>query len=263
MGFDVVTFLAQIVNLFVLIWILKRFLYRPVLQIIDQRRQMIASTVKEAEEKLASAKQTEADLQKQKQTFETSYQQQLMQMDADIAQQKKLMTDQLMADVEDKKLHLQEALNRSFDNAEQAIQTMIAEEFMALTQKVLSEWTEQTSVDQMILLFEKKILSLSKKQRNHLQELFESLHTIQFISGEKLNKAQKEAVRHVLASQFEINPKLNLQFKVNSAVLLGFEMRMGDFILEWTLNAYLQEINERLKTNISGMIVPKQGKAEK
>ena len=31
MGIDLVTLIAQIINLLILIWLLKRFLYRPVL----------------------------------------------------------------------------------------------------------------------------------------------------------------------------------------------------------------------------------------
>ena len=38
MGFDLVTFIAQIVNLFVLVWLLKRFLYRPILEVIEKRQ---------------------------------------------------------------------------------------------------------------------------------------------------------------------------------------------------------------------------------
>ena len=38
MGFDLVTFVAQIVNLFVLVWLLKRFLYRPILEVIEKRQ---------------------------------------------------------------------------------------------------------------------------------------------------------------------------------------------------------------------------------
>ena len=51
MGFNLTTFLAQIVNLFLLIWLLKRFLYRPVLAIIEKRQHQIKQNMQEAEEK--------------------------------------------------------------------------------------------------------------------------------------------------------------------------------------------------------------------
>ena len=50
MGFDLVTFIAQIVNLFVLVWLLKRFLYRPILEVIEKRQQEIRNKLQAAED---------------------------------------------------------------------------------------------------------------------------------------------------------------------------------------------------------------------
>lgn len=49
MKFDLTTFLFQIVNFIVLLFILKRLLYKPVKEIIEKRRAMIENTVKDAE----------------------------------------------------------------------------------------------------------------------------------------------------------------------------------------------------------------------
>ena len=41
MDIDKITFVAQIVNLIVLIWLLKRFLYKPIIQAVDKRQSAI------------------------------------------------------------------------------------------------------------------------------------------------------------------------------------------------------------------------------
>lgn len=38
MDFDWTTFILEIINFLILIWILKHFLYRPVLKVISERR---------------------------------------------------------------------------------------------------------------------------------------------------------------------------------------------------------------------------------
>lgn len=43
------TFVLEIANFLVLVWILQRFLYRPVLAVIERRRTAIAKTLSEAE----------------------------------------------------------------------------------------------------------------------------------------------------------------------------------------------------------------------
>ena len=49
---------AQVVNFLVLVWLLKRFLYKPVLQAIDAREKQVASQLaKAAEERAQAAKE--------------------------------------------------------------------------------------------------------------------------------------------------------------------------------------------------------------
>ena len=49
MQFDFTSFVLEILNFLVLVWILKRLLYRPVLNMLDTRRQKIADESVQAE----------------------------------------------------------------------------------------------------------------------------------------------------------------------------------------------------------------------
>src|ERR1035438_10738701 len=60
---DWFTVLAQVVNFLILVWLLKRFLYRPILDAIDAREKRIAKELADAD-----AKKTEA--QKERDEFE-------------------------------------------------------------------------------------------------------------------------------------------------------------------------------------------------
>ena len=48
---DWFTVVAQTVNFLVLVWLLKRFFYRPILNAIDAREQRIAAALAEADAK--------------------------------------------------------------------------------------------------------------------------------------------------------------------------------------------------------------------
>lgn len=61
MGLDASTFVIEIVNFVVLVWILKRFLYRPVLGVIAQRRAAIERSLADAQ-----AARTEAQALKER-----------------------------------------------------------------------------------------------------------------------------------------------------------------------------------------------------
>ena len=86
MGFDVITFLAQIVNLLVLIWLLKRFLYHPVLQIMEKRQQEVSSAITSANEKLSNATAIESEFVQKQLNFDAERQKQLDALEKEMAQ---------------------------------------------------------------------------------------------------------------------------------------------------------------------------------
>jgi F-type H+-transporting ATPase subunit b len=70
-GFEPILFLAQIVNFLIIFWVLKRFMYKPVLKLLDERREKIELGLKHAEEaerKLAESIQKEEEILKKAQS---------------------------------------------------------------------------------------------------------------------------------------------------------------------------------------------------
>ena len=66
MSIDWVTVLAQIANFLVLLWLLKRFLYRPILDGIDAREAEIAKRIAAAAEAQHAAQTAESQYIKQR-----------------------------------------------------------------------------------------------------------------------------------------------------------------------------------------------------
>lgn len=68
LGIDLVQLAAQLINIVILIFVLKKFLYRPVLKILDQRRESIErglSLEKQLEEKLKQVEEKEQERSRQ------------------------------------------------------------------------------------------------------------------------------------------------------------------------------------------------------
>ena len=66
MRIDWSTLALQLVNFAILVWLLQRFLYRPVLRVIDARRQAADTRYAEAQRTAAAAKQQLAELEAQR-----------------------------------------------------------------------------------------------------------------------------------------------------------------------------------------------------
>ncbi len=59
MPIDWFTVAAQVINFLILVWLLKRFLYKPILAAIDEREKGIAAQLASAEAKKAERKRNE------------------------------------------------------------------------------------------------------------------------------------------------------------------------------------------------------------
>lgn len=63
-GIQPILLLAQIVNFLILLFLLKKFLYGPIVKVLDQRKQTIEDSLKNAEKIEANLAKTEEDYQK-------------------------------------------------------------------------------------------------------------------------------------------------------------------------------------------------------
>jgi len=67
---DWFTVVAEAINFVILVWLLKRFLFKPILHAIDEREKGIATQLAEAEAKKAEAQKERDDFQHKNEAFD-------------------------------------------------------------------------------------------------------------------------------------------------------------------------------------------------
>ncbi|QID18836.1 hypothetical protein G3580_15130 [Nitrogeniibacter mangrovi] len=99
MQLDWTTFLLQIINFLVLVWLLKRFLYRPVMDVIARRQAAIDQSVADARATEANARSLRADYEARLAELDTQHARQLAKLADEIAQERQRRMDRLDADM--------------------------------------------------------------------------------------------------------------------------------------------------------------------
>ena len=64
------TVIAQIINFLILVWLLKKFLYKPVLDAIDAREKKIVSRLEDAKTKKEEAKKEQDEFNEKNKQFD-------------------------------------------------------------------------------------------------------------------------------------------------------------------------------------------------
>lgn len=100
MELDWSTFLLEIVNVLVLVWLLKRFLYRPVMAVIEERKSAIAKTVADASRLQNEASALKEQYDKRLVGWEQEREKARVQLQEEIAVERQRRLAALQADLE-------------------------------------------------------------------------------------------------------------------------------------------------------------------
>ena len=257
MGFDLVTFFAQIVNLFVLVWLLKRFLYRPILEVIEKRQQEIRNTVQAAENMRLASEKERKKWEKEKQIYETEHQKELSQISQELEEKRKEGLAEIKSSLQRQRLKMQNDLLAEMSALHTDIGHFIATDFMHLAGVALKDLSGCCPLDQALNLFLKKIRSLDKKEVKKINIIIQKQNLIFINSSETLSKKQIEETTHILQKMFDIPSRCKIKFNTVPELILGVEMRTGDVSLDWNIKAYLDILNANLDATMANLTAEK------
>lgn len=143
MSFSWSTFALQAVNFLVLVWLLKRFLFKPVGAIVAERKQEIARLQAQAETARQSAEQARKDFASHQAQIEAERQSIIDQARAQLADERAKMIEAARADIEKLKAAASERVQEERDRATRELFERSIQIAVGLAQRLLQQFSEQ------------------------------------------------------------------------------------------------------------------------
>lgn len=240
MSIDWITVAAQIVNFLVLVWLLKRFLYRPILDGIDAREQEITTRMGEAEKIRKAAETAEAKHKAEIAALRASR----ADMLDEARQSAEAERDALLAETRDR-LAAEQA-ERDAHRAEEArkytaeLHHSGAEALLSLTRKALSDLADETLEQRIVAHSAARLSEVSDELRDAAGDSREAVA----LTRDPLPPDAAEALRDELASAL---PDFALRFDTDAALAPGLTLRLGGAQVAWTVDSYLDGLDEMLE----------------
>lgn len=239
MEFDWTTFTLEIINFLILVWILKRFLYRPVLDVITRRRAGIEKTLADAQQI-----ESEANLLKQQneqhlaqwETEKEAAHAALMTELADLRDSKMAALDTTIAEETERRHVLDERRRREFER-------MIEEKGIALgaqfSAKLLTRLASQELETKLytLLLEDLQDLPSTNKQAVIDSAATPELH-IKVQSAFSLTQNEQSGLTDTLNALTE--KVLPIEFSTNPELIAGFQVDIGPWIMHANLRDELK-----------------------
>lgn len=241
LGLNLGYLLVQLFSFIILVLILHAWVYKPLMDMLDRRRKMIAQGVedarvaaearenaeKDAEKILSEAKQEAGEnIREAKQRAETTALQ--------IREQAENEASEIRADAE-------ESAHRIRNEALKDLRGEVASLAIAAARQVISSSLDEERQREMVQSFfsglkDRKIVLLENEQ----------LHPgpIEVTSALPLSDKEKNEVHSDLKRRLKIDPEL--KFTVDPAILGGLIIRVGDRVIDGSVVGQLEDLRSSL-----------------
>ena len=249
---DWFTVIAQTANFLILVWLLKRFLYQPILNAIDMREKRIAAQLLEAAARQTEAQQQRDEFQRKNEAFEQQRAALVSSAVAEATAERQRMLEAARQEAEALRARLQEMLSDEQRSLTREITTSTQREVFAIARKVLADLADATLEQRMVEMFIRRLQATSKEEREQLSRtLAASSHQAVLRSAFELAPAQQAALATVLGETLAAD--VRIQFETAPDQVSGIELVSNGHKLAWSIAEYLA-VMER---NVTELLHPK------
>ncbi|MBT9100411.1 F0F1 ATP synthase subunit B [Methylovulum psychrotolerans] len=234
---------AQTLNFLLLVGLMKRFLYRPILQAIDEREKRIAAELSAAAAKMAQAQQQYDEFQHNNQVFGQERAQRLQQAVADAeAERQRLMTAARQA-ADTLSAQRLESLRSEAQNLHQAIRQRTQQEVFAIARKTLADLAETGLEERLGELFIRRLRALAGQDKAVLAQACQSAAEPALLrSAVALPEAQRVALQQAVNETF--SAQVPLQFVTAPDLVSGLELSVNGQKVAWSIDDYLTSLEQ-------------------
>lgn len=239
MSIDWVTVAAQIVNFLVLVWLLRRFLYRPILDGIDTREQQIAERMSEAAHIREAAEARQAEYEAQITSLRAGCQDVLDEAREAAEAERATMLDEARARLRrEQEVRDQERADeaRRFNND---LRHRGASALLALLRKALADLSGETLEERIVARANPRLAAMSHDLAEAAGGDRLAIVTTQF----PLSPEIREGITQQLAAHM---PDIEVRFSTDPEQPPGLNLRLGGAQLGWTVESYVDGLQAYL-----------------
>ncbi len=242
MQIDWLTVGAQIVNFLILIYLLKRFLYRPVLAAMDTREREIAGRIRSAEEKDQAAEALRQAYEEQAKALEAQREQLLTEAQRQAESHRESLLAELRDEMDRKRSAWRAELDREQGKFQQDIRSLTADKLIAAVRKVLADLADADLERAVIRRFLERLNELPENERGALARSAQEDDVV-LTTSFGLDEEQTRIVEQCLR---ELGVTARLVFQNRPELICGALLETGSQRWIWSVESYLDELAQAL-----------------
>jgi len=242
---------AQLLNFLVLAWLLKRFLYRPIVDALDAREQRIAAELADADAKRLEADKERDEFQHKNEVFEQQRAALLSKATDEAKVERARLLDEARQAADALSIKRQETMRNEAHNLNQAISRRTQQEVFAIARKALSDLATTDLEERMGEVFIRRLRALDDQAKEGFVKSLKSATEPALVrSAFDLPAEQRAAIQNAVNETF--SAEIRVKFEIAPDLVSGIELSTNGQKVAWSIREYLasleQGVDELLKT---------------
>jgi F-type H+-transporting ATPase subunit b len=250
---DWFTVCAQAINFILLVWLLKHFLYKPILDAVATREKRIATELATASETKAEAQKSQAEYRLKNDHFDQQRAELLAKATQEVsAERQRLLAESATAGVL-LAAEQQKALRGNLRSLNETIRSRTRQQVFDIARKTLAELATVSLEERIAEVFIRRLRELGGNAKTVLAGAIRMTTEPTLVrSALELPAVERAAVQNAVNETFSAD--VQLRFETAPDLISGIELSAGGQKIVWSIADYLSSMQHSIEE-----LVPEKG----
>jgi F-type H+-transporting ATPase subunit b len=236
---------AQALNFLILVWVLKRFLYKPMLEAIAAREQRIAAELADAAGKRTEAERERDDLQTKNKAFDEQRSQLLGKATGEANAERERLLAEARKAAEILATQQRTALQNDRAALGRELARLASEEVFGIARKALADLATASLEERLGAVFTRRLREMDDKAKGELALAIKASSEPALLrSAFELPAEQRATIQNALNECF--SAAVQVRFETAPGTLCGIELSVSGQKRAWSIAGYLTSLEEKV-----------------
>ncbi len=244
------TVFFQIINFWIIVWILKKYLFKPVLSSMDKREKIIQAKLKEAEVSKKNAEKEKQNLLNKIASLEQSKASILAEAYKKADMEYAVLLKSFNAEMNGKRKAFEEQVILEREFLRNSIKDLAGQTILLTLSDALQNLAN-TDIEKSVL--ENFILKLKSKNVEKLSELkkyYQKNKKLSIYTSFDLDVKTKQLISHNIAESIGIK-SIKIDFEKHQDIICGIEVVCPPLLISYGVNTYISEFKKNLDNGLA------------
>lgn len=255
---DWFTVVAEIVNFLILLWLLKRFLYKPILNAMDKREATIAAREHEASTALELGRQQQEKYEVLLNQISSDREEILAEAHRAADQRRRELTQMAADDVAVMEARWKESVERQREAFARNLSQRAGDQICSIARLALADLAGTDLEQHIVGVFTQRLHSLPEATRRRIVDTVrKSNYRVSIASSFPLDEEQRKGIRDALGTL--AGRDVTVTFEVSPDVICGIDLRAHEYKLAFSLGDYLERLRIALENELQAEASAREG----